>query len=85
VADTIEHLRSLASGTPGAFENRCRCADGGYKWLAWSVNSVPEEKLMYAVAHDITGRKAAEEALRASRPSARRWRNPSSPACGPST
>ena len=44
---------------------RCRCADGGYKWLAWSVNSVPEEKLMYAVAHDITGRKAAEDALRA--------------------
>ncbi len=63
VAGTVEHLRSLASGTPGAFENRCRCADGGYKWLAWSVNSVPEEKLMYAVAHDITGRKAAEEAL----------------------
>jgi PAS domain S-box-containing protein len=29
------------------------------------VNSVPEEKLMYAVAHDITGRKAAEDALRA--------------------
>jgi PAS domain S-box-containing protein len=65
VADTVAHLRSLASGTPGAFENRCRCADGGYKWLAWSVNSVPEEKLMYAVAHDITGRKAAEDALRA--------------------
>ena len=64
VAETIEHLRSLASGTPGAFENRCRCADGSYKWLAWSVNSVPEERLMYAVAHDITGRKAAEEALR---------------------
>ncbi len=63
VADTIEHLRSLASGTPGSFENRCRCADGSYRWLAWSVNSVPEEKLMYAVAHDITGRKAAEEAL----------------------
>ena len=65
VADTVAHLRSLASGTPGAFENRCRCVDGGYKWLAWSVNSVPEEKLMYAVAHDITGRKAAEDALRA--------------------
>ena len=64
VAETIEHLRSLAAGTPGAFENRCRCLDGSYKWLAWSVNSVPEEGLMYAVAHDITGRKAAEEALR---------------------
>jgi len=63
VAATVEHLRSLAAGTPEAFENRCRCVDGGYKWLAWSVNPVPEEKLMYAVAHDITGRKAAEDAL----------------------
>ncbi len=63
VADSVVHLRSLAAGTPEAFENRCRCADGSYRWLAWSINSVPEEKLMYAVAHDITGRKAAEEAL----------------------
>src|SRR5690606_16971158 len=31
----------------------------------WSINPVREEKLVYAVAHDITGRKAAEEALRA--------------------
>ena len=65
VAATVRELRNLASGVPGTFENRCRCADGRYKWLVWSVNSVPEEKLMYAVAHDITGRKSAEEALRA--------------------
>ncbi len=65
VAATIDELRGLASGAPATFETRCLCADGSYKWLVWSVNSVREEKLMYAVAHDITGRKSAEEALRA--------------------
>jgi hypothetical protein len=65
VAATVDRLRALAVGRPESFEIRCRCADGQYKWLAWSINPVPEEKLLYAVAHDITDRKAAEEALRA--------------------
>lgn len=65
VAETQEKLRVLASGTPVNFENRCRCLDGNYKWLAWSINSVIEEKLVYAVAHDVTNRKRADEALRA--------------------
>ncbi|MFU2489649.1 PAS domain S-box protein [Thauera sp. WH-1] len=65
VAATLEVLRQLAGGEPVKFENRCRCADGSYKWLAWSINPVRDEGLVYAVAHDITGRKAAEDALRA--------------------
>ncbi len=65
VATTLEMLRRLASGEPVSFENRCRCADGRYKWLMWSINPVREERLVYAVAHDITGRKATEDALRA--------------------
>lgn len=65
VPGTVEHLRRLASGEAAKFENRCRCSDGSYKWLAWSVNPEIQEKLVYAVAHDITGRKAAEDALRA--------------------
>ena len=65
VVGTIERLRVLASGSPVRFENRCRCADGGYKWLVWSINPISEERLYYAVAHDVTGRKATEEALRA--------------------
>ena len=64
-ATTLEMLRRLAAGEPVSFENRCRCADGSYKWLMWSINPVREERLVYAVAHDITGRKATEDALRA--------------------
>ena len=65
VGSTLEQMRRLAAGDAVKFENRCRCADGSYKWLVWSINPVREEQLVYAVAHDITGRKAAEEALRA--------------------
>jgi len=46
------------------FENRYRCADGSFRWLVWNATPVPEEQLIYCVAHDVTDRKRGEEALR---------------------
>ena len=43
------------------FTNRYRCRNGAYRWLEW--RSFPSGKRIYAVAHDITERKRAEEAL----------------------
>jgi PAS domain S-box-containing protein len=61
VAVTVAEIDKLATGTPtNSFENRYQCKDGNYKWLAWTVFPVVEEGLMYATAHDITTRKAAE-------------------------
>ena len=65
VVATANYLRELTEGKEASFENRCRRTDGTYRWLMWSVNPVPEEKLFYAVAHDVTERRAAEESLRA--------------------
>lgn len=65
LAATRDALRQLAAGQPVSFEKRSRCRDGQYKWLVWSINPVPEERLLYAVAHDVTDRKRDEEALRA--------------------
>lgn len=45
------------------FENRYRCADGSYRWLAWSAIPSETEDIIYAAARDITDRKRAEKAL----------------------
>ena len=43
------------------FENRYRCKDGTYRWLMWTSNPAIEKGITYAIAKDITDRKAAEE------------------------
>ena len=64
---TGEMLRRLRFGAPvQAFENRLRCADGGYRRLLWASRLSPETGLIYAVAKDITQRYEAEQQLEAS-------------------
>ncbi len=46
-----------------SFENRYRHKDGSYRWIEW--RSHPQDKLIYAVARDVTNRIMAEQALRA--------------------
>lgn len=57
VASTLEQLAKLSEGKNTIyFENRYRCRDGSYKWIAWT-SSGPKGELIYAVARDITDRK----------------------------
>ncbi len=46
------------------FENRIRCRDGTYRSIAWTVTAAEQE--VYCVGHDVTERRRAAEALRAS-------------------
>ncbi|HZI14480.1 MAG TPA: histidine kinase dimerization/phospho-acceptor domain-containing protein, partial [Myxococcus sp.] len=58
---TQAEVEKLARGEPTLrFENRYRCKDGGYKWLAWAATPVAGEGFMYAAARDITEARAAQ-------------------------
>ncbi len=61
---TIAMSDQLRQGRPVySFENRYQCRDGSYRWISWKSFPLPDEKLIFTVARDITKRKAAEEAL----------------------
>ena len=61
-ATTRAEVKKLTTGTPTInFENRYRCQDGSYKWLAWTAFPSLEEDLIYAIARDITEFKRAEQ------------------------
>lgn len=55
-----EAAQYLAEGASALFENRYRCRDGSYRWLAWQAHLARGEGRFYAVARDATARKAAE-------------------------
>jgi diguanylate cyclase (GGDEF)-like protein/PAS domain S-box-containing protein len=64
-ASTINAAKGLEEGkTIITFENRYLCKDGSYKWISWNSFPLIEEKLIFAVARDITEQKRAEEELR---------------------
>lgn len=57
----VDKLKTGASSIK--FENRYICKDGSLKWLAWSVFPDVKNRLLYAVASDITNQKEIENAL----------------------
>ncbi len=63
--DKQSTLKELAKLTYGAdclnFENRYRCKDGSYVWLAWCVPTPPtDSSLLYAIARNISERKRSD-------------------------
>jgi PAS domain S-box-containing protein len=60
-AATTEAMSALLTGGQViGFENRYRAKDGSYKWLQWTSAPFAEQGLVYAVARDVSDRKAAE-------------------------
>jgi PAS domain S-box-containing protein len=62
---TVTEYEKLKTGEPTkSLENRFRCKDGGYKWVAWSYYPVPEEWIGYGVGRDISDVRRMTEALK---------------------
>ncbi|MBM7117909.1 PAS domain S-box protein [Archangium primigenium] len=59
-----EHLS--AGERTQQFENRLRHKDGTYRLLSWTAVAVPERRLVYSSARDITEQRKIEEQLRQS-------------------
>jgi PAS domain S-box-containing protein len=64
IAPSVAEETSLFDGNElMAFENRYRHKDGSYRWFSWNAQPDPEKQVIYAVAVDITERKAAEQKI----------------------
>jgi len=67
VAKTKAMARALTEGRDVVdFENRYRRKDGQYRTLSWRVTTDPVAKMLFAVARDVTERRALEFQLRQS-------------------
>jgi len=65
LASTVAGYERLASDQPVALmENRLRCKDETYRWVAWSYFPVPEDGLAFGVGRDITDLRRMDEVLR---------------------
>ena len=51
---TLKAMESLSAGKPVRYRNRFRAADGHIVLLEWTAQSIPEIKLIFAVARDMT-------------------------------
>jgi diguanylate cyclase len=61
---TEREAASLSDGlTTVQFQNRYFAKDGEVRWLEWTSIPLPDEGLIYAVARDVTERKALEQEL----------------------
>lgn len=61
---TSEAGRNLISGEIVVdLVNRYRCKNGSYKWISWNSNPLPEEQLIFSVAHDVTETVKAREEI----------------------
>jgi PAS domain S-box-containing protein len=61
---TMRAAAALAQGRETmSFENRCRSADGSYRWLRWNARARVAERRVYATARDVTARKADRQRL----------------------
>jgi len=60
---TDEIAKQMADSSVVDFENRYRCKDGSYKWLAWQATAADKNGKVHAVAADITERKKSEQEL----------------------
>jgi PAS domain S-box-containing protein len=62
---TEAEYRKLSTGEPTTFmENRLRCKNGNYKWVAWSYFPVPEDNLAFGVGRDMTDLRQINDMLR---------------------
>jgi len=59
-ATLAEGAKLVQGGETISFENRYRRGDGRYIWLLWNATPSSNEKLIFAVARDVTQRKRAE-------------------------
>jgi PAS domain S-box-containing protein len=64
LAITQKEIDKLKTGVSTIqFENRWICKDNSVKWLLWSASPDFKTGLLYAVAHDVTGKKDIEQSL----------------------
>ncbi len=65
-ATSAEAARQIERGqTVLNFQNRYRHRDGSYRWLEWASTPSADGSRLYAMARDITARKAEEDRLAA--------------------